>query len=1168
MHTAKRCTLGAGLAVLLVGAAPADLYWNGQTCGFYGGESDFWDLAAANWSTNAAGAGTRQLWTSPNSAVFGGAGGTLWLVAESGSVAVSNLTFNANGYAIQSIAGLFLDLVGNPSIVTVAQSNHTATIHARRGGGSGAAAARMLKRGAGTLILENLEDNDDKAGPITVEAGTLRINGGAFNGTFNETNTVTVLAGALLQTGGNAFGTTSPDAPSVALQGGRWQLLGTNLLRHLLLASTTNASQSEVFGTVGEVRLRGNLTNANSPQTVEVDRPVVLYDNFKFFHVENGPAAVDLQFHQRISQSGTRGFAKTGPGTLLCLGTNNYLGGTVVHAGLLQIGNGVSGAAAGDFTNHASLLFNSPASFAIGRLAGAGNVAQVGTGALTITGSAAGFSGTLTIGAGSKAFVNGALGPDSAVIVSNGATLGGSGSIGYVTTRSGATIEAGDGNLSGSFSAGLLSLVGGSAVRLSPATGSRVQVTTAHNLLATTPVTLNIAGPVPAAGVYDLINYSGSIGGNGFSAFQLGTLPNPRTLATLTNSGSAVQLIVSGVDFVYWTGASSGLWNLTGTTNWKLNATGTPTTFLENDVVQFDDRAVAKTVILAGALSPSQTTVLGTNAFAFTGAGGLVGPGDLIKDGPGSLTLSNANTLAGQVRVNAGLLRVANPDALGVPTNATLVQAGASLELAGGITLSNEAVRLAGAGLGGSGALRNGAGTNALSLPLLLTSNALIACVDGELVLDTTVTNQGWDLTLHCANPATLNLARSHVGAGRLIKTGLAPLTLSGGGSLYGAGNNFGGVEVQQGTLIVNRGEYGDSALGAGVILRPGTVAVLNEPMFVGWGGPRSTMVLQGGTALMNAEGFITTLTLSGGWIGSTNGADIRGACTVNALANVAPSCIDAPLTVNTFILNVENGAAPVDLILGRSHAAPLVKNGPGTVAFLGSTLAGDVTINDGAFLADGVLGLPTTAVTVHGGVLGGNGLVLSPITIEPAATLSPGASIGTLTISNDLVLQGTTFIELHKAAFTNDAVVGVSNLTYGGALIITNLGGKLAPGETFRLFQAASYQEAFATITAPPLPASQGWDFSLLPVDGSIMVTGLAIPEFTQFAALGGGEFQLTFTGTVGRPCRILASEDPGLPVADWTVLFQGPLPRSPFTFTDAEAPHHPRRFYLVTQP
>jgi hypothetical protein len=94
----------------------------------------------------------------------------------------------------------------------------------------------------------------------------------------------------------------------------------------------------------------------------------------------------------------------------------------------------------------------------------------------------------------------------------------------------------------------------------------------------------------------------------------------------------------------------------------------------------------------------------------------------------------------------------------------------------------------------------------------------------------------------------------------------------------------------------------------------------------------------------------------------------------------------------------------------------------------------------------------------------------------------------------NTYVQAGTSrmnpIMQLSKTAGTNDQVRGITTVAYGGTLVVTNLAGTLAAGDSFKLFDAAHYTGAFAAIS----PASPGigiiWDMSYLPADGTLRVT------------------------------------------------------------------------------
>ena len=82
--------------------------------------------------------------------------------------------------------------------------------------------------------------------------------------------------------------------------------------------------------------------------------------------------------------------------------------------------------------------------------------------------------------------------------------------------------------------------------------------------------------------------------------------------------------------------------------------------------------------------------------------------------------------------------------------------------------------------------------------------------------------------------------------------------------------------------------------------------------------------------------------------------------------------------------------------------------------------------------------------------------------------------------------------MELNAAAGTNDLVRGLTSVTYGGTLTLSNLAGAITASNTFKLFSANSYSGAFAAL----IPASPGqdlaWNTNTLPTDGTLRVSSV----------------------------------------------------------------------------
>ena len=133
---------------------------------------------------------------------------------------------------------------------------------------------------------------------------------------------------------------------------------------------------------------------------------------------------------------------------------------------------------------------------------------------------------------------------------------------------------------------------------------------------------------------------------------------------------------------------------------------------------------------------------------------------------------------------------------------------------------------------------------------------------------------------------------------------------------------------------------------------------------------------------------------------------------------------------------------------------------------------------------------------------------------MSAGAALAPGNSgIDTLTISNTLSLAGTTFIELNKSAATNDVVRGLSGMTYGGVLALTNLSGTYSTNDTFKIFYAGSYTGAFASL-APVIPAPGfAWNTNTLATDGTLrLLQTVSTAPVSLATSVSGGVLSLAW--------------------------------------------------------
>jgi autotransporter-associated beta strand protein len=174
-----------------------------------------------------------------------------------------------------------------------------------------------------------------------------------------------------------------------------------------------------------------------------------------------------------------------------------------------------------------------------------------------------------------------------------------------------------------------------------------------------------------------------------------------------------------------------------------------------------------------------------------------------------------------------------------------------------------------------------------------------------------------------------------------------------------------------------------------------------------------------------------------------------------------------------------------------------LIKSGTGTMRLTSASgYSGGTTVAAGRLLVNNAAGSATGtgSVTVNsGGTLGGTGVIGGPVSVLAGGAIAPGTSIGTLTINNTLTLSGTTVMELNATTGTNDVIRGLTSVTYGGTLTLSNLSGAINTSSAFKLFNANQYQGAFATV----IPATPGpglaWNTNTLVTEGTLRVLSTA---------------------------------------------------------------------------
>ena len=402
-------------------------------------------------------------------------------------------------------------------------------------------------------------------------------------------------------------------------------------------------------------------------------------------------------------------------------------------------------------------------------------------------------------------------------------------------------------------------------------------------------------------------------------------------------------------------------------------------------------------------------------------------------------------------------------------------------------------------------------------------------------------------------NAAMLNVPIT--GVSGLTKSGPGTLILSGSNSLTGTLNldtgstsaNDGAVRITTSAAIAGftspirfRNNSGGNAVGS--LQLDGSA----EPVTV---GQTFTIACRNNDTVPTFHSIAGTNTIAGSQFyltGGTNG--IYKADEGSALLMTAPIQYVGNLTaartftffgagtvsVNHSILNSTNGA-PINLL--KKESGNLFLNGSNSYA--GTT-------------------------TVMAGTLGGNGTIKGPVTVQAGGTLSPGTGIGTLTVSNTLSLAGTTRMEISHAPLTNDLLRGLTTVTYGGTLIITNVAGDLAPGDSFKLFQFSARAGGFASVTLPSLNPGLGWNTNGL-TNGVISIISTVNPVFASVTRQGDGNYLFSGSGPASQAYQVVAATNLAPPISwSWIANVVGGT-NGLFEFVDLQATNFAQRFYRM---
>jgi len=586
----------------------------------------------------------------------------------------------------------------------------------------------------------------------------------------------------------------------------------------------------------------------------------------------------------------------------------------------------------------------------------------------------------------------------------------------------------------------------------------------------------------------------------------------------------------------------------------------------------------------------SPTFTVGNNDQTSTFSGTIkntTGTLKLIKTGAGTLTLSGTNTYSGSTTISGGSISVSSSANLPSASPLTL-SGGGILTFTADPHLSND-VTIA-AGQTGTFNMKNG------SYNVHLTGN--YANVAGTLVLDMSnlATTDWYGFVPQTANgpagvvqvngsstnntqiqlntPPYQNFLRN---AKVVLNTPSKILYLAGGNG-SATGMALGALDGGNASTVVGF----DNCTNCTVTINGTADGNFAGLILDGYGSARSNNLVKAGNSTQTLSGtniYTGITTLNGGIVrvGAAEIAGISGPLGKQA-ANAAGTILfgggtlqysganqndysgrfsttgSQSITIDTAGQTVAFGTriAGAGTSLTKLGAGTLILSGTnsytgnttvssGTLALLGSgsvTNSANLAIATGATLdvsgrADGKLTL------VSGQTISGSGTVNGLLQVNSGATVAPGAGLGILTVSSNVVLQGTTLMELNKTAATNDVLQTSRALTYGGTLSLTNLSGTFANGDNFKLFSAASYSGAFTRL-APVIPAINfAWNTNGL-TNGilSVVSSPTTPPQFGSIVMSGTNLILSGTNGVPNWPCVLLSATNLALPLNQWTAV------------------------------
>lgn len=591
-----------------------------------------------------------------------------------------------------------------------------------------------------------------------------------------------------------------------------------------------------------------------------------------------------------------------------------------------------------------------------GAITGGGDVTKNGAGTLTLGGSNT-YTGTTTLNAGVLALTqsNNARAP----YVINGGTL----QLGSGTYNIG-NLSGTGGNIAG---AGVFNVQQTAAAAYAGA----VSVATFQK---TGTATLTVSGGVTSsqvainAGTLQLSNNTGA-------RVMAGNIANQGTLALLGSAATTLAGNITGTGNLTIAGGT-GLVTLGGNNTYSGGTSVASGVALQATNSKAFGNGVV-TLVGANALTLAANGLSIGNAMTLGGAttidvaaglsaalsGALSGNGSVTKNGAGMLTLSASNSYTGSTTLNAGVLALTQPGTVRAP----FVVNGGTLQIGAG-TYNIGSLSGTGGALTGAGLLNVQQSVDALyagdiGVSSFTKSGPGQLLVTGRVTADHLRIDNG---ALQLANATEARtITADIVDNGVLSIIAYAPTTLSGAISGAGSLGLSGGSEITLGGA--------NSYSGLTVIDGLSTVHARSGSAF----GTGTVYVYAGSTVDFGMDAM-------------------RVANDFNLMGSTSFS-VDAGLSAS--------------LAGNLSLGSGFTKTGAGSLAIDGTTTgSGTTTVAQGKLIIGSNDGSTATlagdALVQDGATLAGHGRVSGDVTVATGGGISPGNSVGTLTVDGNLVMR------------------------------------------------------------------------------------------------------------------------------------------------------------------